>query len=580
MRRVAVPGGGRTHWRYGRELEPAVAAKRRVQVALAVLILLLTALLATGIYSTVALYRSAENRYIHLLFPLRTHARDLMLQMVNEESGVRGYMISRDRSSLHPYFAGRAGVQLDLREIERLTAGRPDLQGHLQPLREDIRGLHGYFDREITFVADGQLGEQRARAEVLRGVPLFDRFRTHAAALQMDVTRFVDRTRADQRRTLAEAVGFLGASGLLAILIALFLIRLVPERLRQLYAAEEEARIQAERDANAARALAHVSDAVVLVDQGSRILSWNPAAGELFRISADDALGHAAGAVVPELAAVSSGLMPFSIGGEERWLAVAVSPFDDGRVLTLRDVTAERMLERARADFVTTASHELRTPLTAIYGSVRTLLGRVDTLDDAKRHRLLQMIEQESEHLSQIVEQLLVTAELDRGQLRLDSSECDLAALCTSVLDAAETRKPESVRLELVASPGVPPLQCDEIRLRQVLVNLIENAIKYSPGGGRVEVRLADEPDQATIEVRDEGLGIPPSEQDRIFEKFYRLDAEMTRGIGGSGLGLYISREIVEQMGGTLSVDSVPGTGSTFAVTLPRSREGAQLVRA
>jgi signal transduction histidine kinase len=113
-----------------------------------------------------------------------------------------------------------------------------------------------------------------------------------------------------------------------------------------------------------------------------------------------------------------------------------------------------------------------------------------------------------------------------------------------------------------------------------VLVNLIENAIKYSPGGGRVEVRLADEPDQATIEVRDEGLGIPPSEQDRIFEKFYRLDAEMTRGIGGSGLGLYISREIVEQMGGTLSVDSVPGTGSTFAVTLPRSREGAQLVRA
>jgi two-component system, OmpR family, phosphate regulon sensor histidine kinase PhoR len=572
--------GIRTYWRYGRELEPAVAAKRRVQAALAVLIMLLAALLATGIYSTFALYRSAENRYIHLLFPLRTHSRDLVLQMVNEEVGVRGYMISRDRSSLHPYFAGRAGVKVDLSEIERLTAGRPDLQGQLQPLRRDIRRLHGYFDREITFVADGQLGQQRARAEVLKGEPLFESFRTNAAALQTEITRFVDRTRDDQRRTLAKAVGFLGASGLLAILIAMFLIRLVPERLRQLYAAEEQARIRAERDANAARALAHVSDAVVLVDGDTCIRSWNPAAGELFGISGDDALGHKAATVVPELAGISSGLRPFSIDGEERWLAVAVSPFDDGRVLTLRDVTAERMLERARADFVTTASHELRTPLTAIYGGVRTLLGRVDTLDTAKRHRLLQMIEQESEHLSQIVEQLLVTAELDRGRLRLTSNECDLTALCTSVLDAAETRKPESVRLALVASPGVPPLHCDEIRLRQVLVNLIENAIKYSPSGGRVEVRLADELDQAKIEVRDEGLGIPPSEQGRIFEKFYRLDAEMTRGIGGSGLGLYISREIVEQMGGNLSVSSVPGVGSTFVVTLPRSREGAQLMHA
>ena len=111
-------------------------------------------------------------------------------------------------------------------------------------------------------------------------------------------------------------------------------------------------------------------------------------------------------------------------------------------------------------------------------------------------------------------------------------------------------------------------------------MNLVENAIKYSPDGGRIEVRLADFADRIRIDVSDQGLGIPPSEQGRIFEKFYRLDADMTRGVGGSGLGLYISREIVEQMGGVLSVRSRRGTGSTFTVTLPRVRTPAELQRA
>ena len=180
------------------------------------------------------------------------------------------------------------------------------------------------------------------------------------------------------------------------------------------------------------------------------------------------------------------------------------------------------------------------------------------------------MIEQESEHLAQIVDQLLVTAQIDRGRLRMEERDCDIAELCSSVIEAAEARKPESIQLGLVAPASTPPLKCDPPKLKQVLVNLVENAIKYSPEGGRIEVRIADTPDRLRIDVQDEGLGIPPSEQARIFEKFYRLDAEMTRGVGGSGLGLYISREIVEQMGGLLSVRSRRGSGSTFTVTLPR----------
>jgi signal transduction histidine kinase len=561
-------------WRIGRELERAVAAKRRVQIALVVLILLLGALLATGVYSTYALYRSAEDRYIHVLFPLKTHSQDLVLQMVNEETGVRGYMLTSDRRTLQPYFIGRRTVLTDLSRISALTSSRPDLHAQLKPIRYEIQALDGYFDRQITFVADGRLGRERARTDVLGGQLLFGRFRHDSRALAASITTFVDQTRSDERRTFTRAVSLLGASGLFALAIAIFLIRRVPERLRRLYSAEEQARIRAEHGANASRALAHVSDAVVMLDDGSRILSWNTAAEELFAISADSALGRPAGSVFPEFGILierSGGeLTPVRIGGEERWLAISLSRFEGGRVVTLRDATAEHTLERARADFVTTASHELRTPLTAVYGSVRTLISREDALDESQRARLLRMIEQESEHLAQIVDQLLVTAQIDRGRLRMEERDCDITELCASVIEAAEARKPESIQLGLVAPASTPPLKCDPPKLKQVLVNLVENAIKYSPEGGRIEVRIADTPDRLRIDVQDEGLGIPPSEQARIFEKFYRLDAEMTRGVGGSGLGLYISREIVEQMGGLLSVRSRRGAGSTFTVTLPR----------
>jgi PAS domain S-box-containing protein len=569
-------------WRIGRKLEGAVAAKRRVQIALIVLILLLGALFATGAYSTYALYRSAEDRYIHLLFPLRTHAQDLTLQMVDEETGVRGYMITSQRRTLQPYFNGRDRVLTDLAQIDRLTATRPELHSLLGPIRTEIRALDGYFDRQITFVADGQLGQARARQDVLGGQKLFNRFRVDAAALESGINAFADQTRSEERITFTRAIGLLAASGLFALAIAVFLVRRVPERLRRLYADEEQARMRAEQGANAARALAHVSDAVVMLDDGSRILSWNTAAEELFGTSADAALGRPAGSVFPEFGVLierSGGeLTPVRIGGEERWLAISLSHFEGGRVITLRDATAEHVLERARADFVTTASHELRTPLTAVYGSVRTLIDRWDELDEKIRHRLLLMIEQESEHLTQIVDQLLVTAQIDRGRLRFEERECDVTTICESVVEAANARKPDSISLELVASPA-QPLRCDPSRLKQVLVNLVENAIKYSPEGGRIEVRIADSPDRLRIDVNDEGLGIPPSEQSRIFEKFYRLDAEMTRGVGGSGLGLYISREIVEQMGGLLSVRSRRGAGSTFTVTLPRTPVTAPLAR-
>jgi two-component system phosphate regulon sensor histidine kinase PhoR len=557
-----------------RSAGPADLAKRRVQVALLVLLALLAAVLAAGILSAFSLYRSAENRYIHLVFPLQTSVRDLELGMVQQETGVRGYMITHDyRTSLVTYFEGNAAVKRDLRQISKLSRNEPQLSAQLPRMRVAIVRLQGLYDKLITFTRDGRLGQQRARSEVLVADGLFASFQRTANRVQQDVNALAQTTRQAQHTTFIRSVGTLVVAGFLGLVIAATLLVSVPRRLRELYLAEETARQRVEQGANSARALAHVSDAVVLVDDGGRVRSWNPAAERHFGVDSKLALGRPAQEVVPEYARLLGSkdqFVPADVDGEQRWFTATQSTFDGGHVLTVRDVTAGHALERARSEFVATASHELRTPLTSIYGAAQTLLGRGD-LPEQRRVDLMRIIEQESTQLARVVDQLLLSARLDRGTLTQAPVPCDLRALCESVLTAAETRKPPEVTLAFFAPPALRQLSCDEGLLRQVLSNLVDNALKYSPQGGRIELRVVDEPHRVRVSVHDEGLGIPVSEQERIFDKFYRLDADMSRGVGGSGLGLHIARELVEHMEGTISVESVPGAGSTFTVTLPRA---------
>jgi two-component system, OmpR family, phosphate regulon sensor histidine kinase PhoR len=559
----------------GRTAGPAALAKRRVLAALLVLCVLLSALLATGVLATVRLYHSAENRYIGVVFPLTTLTRDVVLQMEQEETGTRGYMLTTSRRSLAPYFAGRKGVLADLRQIRALTRGQPVLSARMRVITQEVIALHGYYDRLIVFVADGLLGQQRARQEVFDGEQLAARFRDSTSLMQNDIGRLLQTTRDQQHMTFDRSLGALGIGGFLALAIAGTLLINVPERLRLLYAAEEKARVQAEQGANAARALAHVSDAVLLVDEAGSIRYWNAAAERLFGRTTSEAVGRRANVVVPdyermlEAGQSDDSFVPVTIDDVERWLAPTLSSFEGGSVLTVRDATAGYLLERARSDFVATASHELRTPLTSIYGGIRTLNARGDELDPAQRERLLHLIEQESAQLAHIVDQLLISTRLDRRELHLNETDCELSSLCEEVVDAARLRAPEAIKLTLDARRPLRPLRVDESLLRQVLVNLIDNAIKYSADGRETTVRLSEESGQIRIDVVDQGPGIASAEHKRIFDKFYRLDAAMSSGVGGSGLGLYISRAIVTEMGGTLTVHSTLGAGSTFTVTLP-----------
>ena len=363
-------------------------------------------------------------------------------------------------------------------------------------------------------------------------------------------------------------------------------LALAVELARRAAVAVDNARLyrEAERGADAARALAYVADGVALIDTSGSVLHWNPAAASITGVAEEEALGRQVNEVVPAWDALTSHVplvppggdarpvtVPIVLEGRERWVSVSGVDFGDGTVYALQDVTEEHALEKTRSDFVATASHELRTPLAAVYGAVRTLRRDDVELTDADRAQFLEMIESEATRLAKIVDQILLAGQLDADAVEFELVECDLEEVAAGVIDSAALHLPASISLDLSVD-GAAPIRCDENKLRQVLVNLVDNAVKYSPEGGRVELRVRSENGSCLIEVADEGLGIPADERERIFEKFYRLDPQQTQGVGGSGLGLYICRELVERMNGRLRVESEPGKGSRFTVELPLRR--------
>jgi len=221
-----------------------------------------------------------------------------------------------------------------------------------------------------------------------------------------------------------------------------------------------------------------------------------------------------------------------------------------------------------KADFIATASHELRTPLAAVYGAAQTLLRHDFALDEGGRNRFISLIADESERLGRIVNEILLANQLDAGRLDLGTEPFDSVEVVERVVEATQAYAPAEVTLEVSVADELPLVAADKDKVRQVLVNLVENAIKYSPDGGTIEVGVEGHEGDVRFWVRDEGLGIPEGEELRIFEKFYRLDPQMSRGVGGTGLGLYICNELVSRMGGRIWVEANGKKGSTFLFDL------------
>jgi two-component system phosphate regulon sensor histidine kinase PhoR len=341
--------------------------------------------------------------------------------------------------------------------------------------------------------------------------------------------------------------------------------------------------LEVEKRADASSVLAHVADGILLLDRRGIVRLWNAAAERITAISAAEVVGRLAVEVLPGWQEATDSIpvsatpdpargevvVPIETQQGERWVAISGVQFFGGTVYAFRDLTEIRRLEELKADFIATASHELRTPLAAVYGAAQTLLRHDFALDESGRDRFVSLIAEESERLGRIVNEILLANQLEAGRLDLESEPFEAVELVERVVEATRVYAPPGISLELMAPEHLLSVAADRDKVRQVLVNLIENAIKYSPDGGRVEVAVEARDERVLFYVKDEGLGIPPEERPRVFEKFYRVDPQMTRGVGGTGLGLYICNELVDRMSGRIWLESDEERGSTFLFELP-----------
>jgi PAS domain S-box-containing protein len=331
--------------------------------------------------------------------------------------------------------------------------------------------------------------------------------------------------------------------------------------------------------------LSNIADGIVAVDRDGKVVLWNAAAERITGVPAEEALHrHPAEVLQRELESDSETplgerLVSIRRDGEEIWLSLTEAVMRDpagavaGRIFAFRDISAERVVEQMKSEFVSNVSRELRSPLTSIYGFAETLLRDDVLFGEDERKTFLGYIASEAGRLTAIVDRLLAVARLDSGDLQVQLASTDVGAVVSEVVSAAK----QSLVLDghefvLDLPPEPLAVDADREKLRQIVMDLVENAVKYSPGGGTVRVSARRRDDTVEVSVEDEGIGIPQSEQGRIFAKFYRAESgrrDLTSG--GTGLGLFIAKELLAAMRGRIWVRSREGEGSNFVFSLPLS---------
>ncbi len=335
--------------------------------------------------------------------------------------------------------------------------------------------------------------------------------------------------------------------------------------------------------------LANIADGIVAVGRNDRIVLWNAMAEQITGVPASEALNR----LVPEVLQrelSASGIegaaerhVAIRRGGNEVWIALSEAVMLDpagavaGRIFAFRDISRERAVEQMKSDFVSAVSHELRTPLTSIYGFAETLMRSDVDFTETERETFLRYLASESERLIRIVDDLLNVARLEAGTLAVALEPTELGSAAREAVATARESDGSLHRFAVEVEPAELAVRADREKLGQVLANLIDNAVKYSPDGGTITITARGRSDAAEITVTDEGIGIPRADQPRVFSKFFRV--ERAPADQGTGLGLFLVRGLVTAMGGRIWVDSEEGRGSRFTFELPLAgREPAETV--
>jgi two-component system phosphate regulon sensor histidine kinase PhoR len=330
--------------------------------------------------------------------------------------------------------------------------------------------------------------------------------------------------------------------------------------------------------------LGSMVEGVAVVDASERLVFANPGFAEILGLDVPPQSGSALLEVVRQTELIEA--VRQVLKGDPRveaeivtgtlrqhFFAVTVASVraaeTSGAVIVLHDITELRKLERVRRDFVANVSHEFKTPLTAIQGFAETLLaGALD--DPQNRVRFLEIILEHSRRLARLTDDLLKLSQMDADRLGLEMRRVSASQFVESCLETAKRPAAEKdLRISVNLQERLPDIAADRRRLAEVLQNLLDNAIQYTPSGGQIMISASANGTEVTFTVSDTGIGIPRADQPRIFERFYRVDAARSREVGGTGLGLAIAKHLVEVHGGRLWVESEVGQGSQFSFTVP-----------
>ena len=374
-------------------------------------------------------------------------------------------------------------------------------------------------------------------------------------------------------RTEAKSLGllqtFLGQAGLAT-------------RNAQLYRQVEE------KQSEFSSVLSSMTEPILVVDPAGIVLIANPAAEELFGFSVSFTEGRPVAGLLgsQDLEALARGertepvQLQLGEGTQRLWRARA-SLFQTagagvkGRVLVLHDMTKETDAERVKSEFVSVIGHEFRTPLTLIKGYVATLLGRGDRLNEDQRRDSLTTIHSQTGRLERMIEDLLYMSSVERTSPPLHLEQVDLPETVRGVIKEFQALSPG--REFALAAPIELTIGLDRVKIEQIVHHLIDNACKFSDETTPVRVEISDGEAEVTISVVDQGSGILPRDLPSIFDRFHQLDSTATRSVGGSGVGLYVCKSMVEAHGGKISVDSTWHKGSTFKFTIPKRQAVADL---
>ncbi len=321
----------------------------------------------------------------------------------------------------------------------------------------------------------------------------------------------------------------------------------------------------------------HMTDGVVAFDNNGAIIHCNPSVEDMLGRDVsgenyDTLFGH----LFPRdhvLQLQRPNFLESEINSGDRALDLYFAPFSDqdsgGALVVLHDVTEQRRQEEQRKEFVANVSHELRTPLTNVRSYAETLRDSGGDIPPELTNNFLDIIIGESDRMTHIVQDLLTLSRLDSGRTEMCMARFDFNAAIASVVRAVELAARQHNHTLTTSCEELPLITGDRGRLEQVMMNIVGNAIKYTPDGGKIHVSARSDKNNIYLDVADNGIGIPEADRDRIFERFYRVDKARSRESGGTGLGLSIAKEIVEKHGGHLAVIPKEEPGTTVRLTLP-----------